>query len=200
MAAAGRPLTDILYLYTRWKCGDDKDSNLDELEEYVEMLEEDDIKEECTLNFCENIIPFFKKRKYYGYYSFMNCLVYRIPLSPNPSQNPNYLCAKKLKKWEPMVYDISEPTFNYINTIYNIYELSGEWPKGLLAPQIKRKSKFNKKVSILEKCSDDYIKQNIGNIDCCGWPYSGYICGENIDSGACMKKNKRKTITSGKII
>ena len=70
----------------------------------------------------------------------MNVIVGTIPslfYRTDFFNNPNYLCLTSCQ-WDRRVEtDLFEASFNYINSIYNIYEID-EWPKFLPPPPIPK--------------------------------------------------------------
>jgi len=186
---------DFLYMYTDKKKYDSPYERA-EIEESIDELDEkNDPKDWCEIRMNRSILDYFEGAECDGY--IRSPLFYRIDYF----NNPNYLCATsgqwgrggRVTRASPP--DLFEASFNYINSIYNIYEID-EWPKSLPPPPIRKSKEKNK-----EECSGDYIKQNKNKIECnqncCGWPHSGYVCGE-VDSlpgteGKCTLEEKTST-------
>ena len=176
---------DLLYIFTSEK--DNDMMNKEIWESFISAMNEfpEDSKD-CEKKIAEDILSFFEKDEYKFNFPI---ICYRIL----PTDYPNYLCCSN--EWTPGHTELFEAFFDYINSIYNIYEID-EWPKYLPHPPIKK----SKKISLFEECSEDYIKQNKKKMECnqkcCGWPHSGYVCGE-VDGllgseGACVQEKENK--------
>jgi len=178
---------DFLYMYVDRK-KIDQPYKKDEIEETINEEQEETTPNICEINMNRFILDYFDGAECDSW--FGNPLFYRIDFF----NNPNYLCTTSGQWGRGVGPDLFEASFNYINSIYNIYEID-EWPKFLPPPPIRKSNKF----SILEECSEEYIKQNKNkmecNQNCCGWPHSGYVCGE-VDGllgseGKCVEEQTR---------
>lgn len=179
---------DLLYIFTD---EGEKDMMNREIWESIisDINEFPEVSNDCERKLCEDILPYFKKDKYEFQFP-IKC--YRIA----PTDYPNYLCLAS-NKWETGPSELFEVFFEYINSIYNIYEID-EWPKFLPPLPIKKSNK----IPLLEECSEEYIKQNKNKMECnqscCGWPQSGYVCGEVdgllVSEGACVQEKKTQVL------
>uniref|UniRef100_A0A6C0F4T0 Uncharacterized protein n=1 Tax=viral metagenome TaxID=1070528 RepID=A0A6C0F4T0_9ZZZZ len=98
----------------------------------VQSFIEDHRCNACELKMNECIIQYCKKDKYSSYYN--DIILYRANFDKN-----NYLCCEESYKWiETNIY-LFEGAFDYINSIYNIYEID-EWPAELAYPTVRNGS------------------------------------------------------------
>jgi len=185
---------DLLYLYNNvknWKEVITKDVEEDNINF---LVEKNDPNLDCEIQVRKDILDYFDGDDYDNWWFSLeqDILTYRVHLF----DNPNYLCAPN-GQWGRLIFDLYEPSFNYINSIYNVYELD-EWPTFLPPPPIRKSNEF----SILEECSEEYIKQNKNKTECnqrcCGWPHSGYVCGEvendytpGLSHGSCVEERAK---------
>tara|TARA_B110000046_G_C12863833_1_gene343027 strand:- start:264 stop:848 length:585 start_codon:yes stop_codon:yes gene_type:complete len=179
---------DLLYMYINGPIKDpplfwSEASTKTEIQEYIDKIVEADEDDEggCYIKMYRGILSYCDNEEYSNY---RRPLFYRIA----SDHHSNHLCFPVSMKWNSgHELDFFRGSFNYINSIYNIYEID-EWPKWLPPPPIKKSN---------EECSEDYIKQNINKMEChqrcCGWPHSGYVCGMDDDDqpvpiAACIKE------------
>jgi len=158
-------------------------------EDIAWLVELNDPSDECDIKILRDILDYFDEdgAEYASY--FFEPLLYRI----GDINNPNYLCTPSGQWARGDATDLYEASFKYFNSIYNIYAID-DWPTILPPPPIKKSNE----ISILKECSEEYVKQNKNknecNRMCCGWPLSGYVCGE-VDGllgseGSCVKEEK----------
>lgn len=86
----------------------------------------------CERKMNEYIISFCEKDEYSCYY--INIILYR------ENDKNNYLCCKKSDGWIETNINLFEGAFDYINSIYNIYEIY-EWPEGVPYPTVRNESR-----------------------------------------------------------
>ena len=176
---------DLLYIYIDYPVTLDEPYYKSDIQEHIDSLvETNDPRNECSIKMYRDILSLCDQDEYSIWMQVP--LYYRIALD----YRSDYLCTATLNDGQG-IPDLFEASFNYINSIYNIYEID-EWPKFLPPPPIQKSNK----ISILQECSEEYIKQNKNKMECnrkcC--PNSGYVCGMVDDpagpKGTCIKKEK----------